>query len=227
MNLLVIGDNHNDIENMLTFLDKLKGFNFDVIVYTGDFTDVNVRKGFSQEDIAKIILEELKMLGKPVVAVPGNNDNFGIVDLIEKEGISIHGKGKIINNVGFYGYGGARTPFRTQIEPSETELKEGLEKAWKDVVNAKMKIQVTHAPPINTRVDLTAGGVHAGSEVVRSFINEKKPIVAVSGHIHESRGTDWYGETFLINPGRLSEGYFGLVTIIDNQVTGKVLNLIQ
>lgn len=227
MDLLVIGDNHNDIENMLNYLDKLRNFKFDVIVYAGDFTDVNVPRGFVQEDIAKFIIEELKTLKKPIVAVPGNNDTHGIIELIEKNNISIHGIGKIINGVGFYGYGGAKTPFNTPLEPSEEELKSGLRKAWKDVEKTDIKVQVTHNPPLDTRVDMISVGTHVGSKAVREFVEDKKPVVAISAHIHEAKGIDRIENTLVINPGMFSEGYFGLVNIKDKQSIGKILNLIE
>lgn len=226
MDLLVIGDHHGDIENTLAYLDKLSEFKFDVVVYGGDFTDVNVPKGFTQEDIAQLIIEELKILKKPIVAVPGNTDTVGVVKILEREDINIHGKGKIIKDTGFYGYGGAKTPFGTPLEPSEDELKSGLEKAWKDVVDAKQKVQVTHNPPQGTRLDIIRGGTCVGSNVVREFIETHKPVVAVSAHVLEARGTDRLENTFLINSGKFPEGYFGLVNIQDDSVKGKVLNLI-
>jgi hypothetical protein len=205
MKILVIGDNHNDIENMLNFLDKIQKNEFDVIVYTGDFTDVNTPRGFTQEDIAKLLIEELKTLNKPIVAVPGNNDTKGVVSLIEKEGISVHGKGKIIDGVGFYGYGGAKTPFNTTIEPTDDEIKKGLNNAWLDVDKTKVKVQITHMPALNTRLDMVSFGTHVGSRAIRGFIEEKKPVVAVSAHIHEAKGIDRIGSTLIINSGRFSE----------------------
>lgn len=227
MKLLVIGDHHGDVESTLTYIDKLSGLKFDVIVYSGDFTDINTPKRFTQEDIAQLIIEELRILKKPIVAVPGNTDTVGVVKILEKEDISIHGKGKIIKGVGFYGYGGAKTPFVTPLEPNEEELKAGLEKAWKDVVSAKQKIQVTHIPPYGTRLDIIQAGSHIGSEVVKDFIELHKPIVSVSGHILEARGTDKLDNTFLINAGKFPEGYFGLVDIEGDSVKGKILNLIE
>ncbi len=227
MNLLVLGDHHGDVENTLTYLEKLSKFKFDVIVYSGDFTDVNTPKGFNQEDIAELIIEELKTLKKPIVAVPGNTDTKNVVELLEKNGISVHGKGKIIGGFGFYGYGGAKTPFNTSLEPSEDELRLGLESAWKDVANTKQKIQVTHAPPYGTRVDIVRGGLHVGSKVVEEFIRTHKPVAAISGHVLEARGTDMLDGVFIINPGKFSEGYFGLVNINEDRVTGKVLSLIE
>ena len=175
MKILIISDIHGDLENMLNFLDKIKelGLDFDVIVSNGDWTDINTPKGFTQEDIFLMLVEELKELKKPLLGVPGNMDTKEIVKILEEEDISIHGKGKILNDIGFYGYGGAKTPFDTNIEPSEDELELGLKSAWKDVKNTKFKIQVTHNPPRNTGIDIITSGMHVGSGVVRKFIEEK------------------------------------------------------
>lgn len=227
MDLLVLGDHHGDIENTLKYLEKLSELKFDVIIYSGDFTDINAPKGFTQRDITELIVEELKTLEKPVFAVPGNNDTKGVIEVLKNESISLHGKGKIMDDYGFYGFGGAKTPFGTPLEPSEEELKSGLEKAWNDVVGAKYKIQVTHNPPHGTRLDIIRVGSHVGSNAVREFIKTKKPILAISAHIHEAKGTDMLGNSFLINGGKFPEGYFGLVNIKDGSVTGKVLNLIE
>lgn len=225
MDLLVIGDNHGDIENMISYLEKLESFKFDVVIYMGDFTDLNILKGFTQKDIAKILIEEMKTLKKPILAVPGNNDTKDVIELMEKEDISIHGKGKIIGDYGFYGFGGAKTPFATPFEPTEQELKEGLGRGYNQVLSAKYKIQITHNPAYNTQMDIIRAGVHVGSQVVRGFIENKKPILALSAHIHEAKGTDRLDETFLLNPGKFPEGYFGLININGKNVNGKVLNL--
>jgi len=227
MKIVALGDNHNDIEKMLFYVEKLSSINFDFIVYTGDFSDINTPKGFSQEDIATIIIRELKTLKKPIFAVPGNNDTINIISILEKEGIGVHGKGKLFNNIGIYGFGGAKTPFRTSYEPTDEEIEKGLRNGLKDVKNANMKIQVTHTPPLNTRLDFLIGGVHVGSAAVRKIIEEEKPILAISGHIHETKGIDYIGKTMLINPGRLSEGYFGYVEIKQDHAEGKILNLIE
>jgi len=223
MNVLVISDIHNDIENIMNYLDKISLLNFDVIVLPGDFTDIP-SKGFSTLDVGKIIIEELKGLKKSILAVPGNLDG-DLIELLDKEKISIHGKGKIIDNVGFYGFGGAKTPFKTSLEPSEEEIKLGLEKAYNDVKSAKIKIQITHTPPARTAVDMLYTGTHVGSEAVRKFIEEKKPLVAVSAHIHEAKGIDNIGETKLINAGRFPEGSCGLISIKDGKADVKVVNL--
>jgi len=216
MDIVVISDIHGDVENLLLYLDKIRGFKFDIVICPGDFTDLDVPKGFTQNDVARLIIKELKTLKKPLLCVPGNVDSREIIDILEEEGVSIHQKGKIINDVGFYGYGGAKTPFNTSIEPNEEELKIGLETSLKYTKGAKHLVQITHTPPLNTRLDAIQSGIHVGSNVVRNFIETNNPIVAISSHIHEAKGTDRLKNTFLMNSGKFSEGYFGVITIENN-----------
>ncbi len=227
MKILVLSDNHNDLENMFVFLDKLKDYEFDVIVYAGDFTDIGLPKGFTQEDIAKLLIEELKTLKKPILAIPGNNDSKEVINLLEKENISIHGIGKKINEVGFYGFGGAKTPFNTSYEPTDDELKKGLERSFIQIMDLEKKVQVTHNPAYNTKLDITLTGMHVGSQIVRNFIEKYSPLVAVSAHIHEARGIDYINKTLLINPGRFAEGYCGIVNLKENSTEAILLNLIE
>lgn len=229
MDILMLGDNHGDIENTLNYVEKLNEFKFDVIVYSGDLTDsfAAIPKGFTQESIARILIEELRSLKKPIVAVPGNNDTYDVINLLEKEAVTIHGRGKTIDGVGFYGFGGAKTPFGTAYEPSDEELRMGLEKGSKHISNTGRKVLVTHNPAYGTRLDITQTGMHVGSEIIRKFIERERPNVAVSAHIHEAKGVDKIGDSFLINAGKFSEGYFGLVNISNNAVRGKVLNLVD
>lgn len=226
MNILVMGDVHGDIENVIELLDKVAMLDFDCIVYSGDFTDFGISlKGFKSTEVVELLLEEIGSLGKPVLAIPGNHDR-DIIPMLEKKGVSLHGRGKIIDGLGFYGFGGAKTPFGTPFEPSEKEIKEGLEAGYREIEKAKMKIQVTHIPPVGTKLDVVYTGAHTGSQAVRDFIESKHPIVAISAHIHEARGLDEIGNTKLINPGRFPEGYCGMISIGKEGVTTKIINLI-
>lgn len=223
--IAVVSCIHGDIENLMKFLDKISMMNVDAIVCPGDFTDFALPRGFTRLDIGKLIIEELRGLGKPVIAVPGSWDK-DLIDLLKKEKISTHAEGKLIGDVGFYGYGGAKTPFNTPFEPSEGEIELGLEKGYGEIKKAAMKIQVTHAPPSRTKLDAIASGAHVGSEAVRSFIEDKRPDVAISAHIHEGRGVDELSGTKLLNAGRFPEGYVGLIDINDSMITTKVSSLI-
>jgi Icc-related predicted phosphoesterase len=225
MNVLAIADMHNDIENMLIFLDKVALLDFDVIVAPGDFTDNNVPRGMAKADIAVLLLEELSSLHKPILAVPGNLDKE-VLPIFEERGINLHGSGKIIKDVGFYGMGGAATPFGTSLEPSEEELQRGLEAGYEMVKDCPIKVQVTHNPPAGTKLDMISSGAHVGSNVIRGFIEKNRPAAAVSAHIHEARGVDTLESTRLINPGRFPEGYCGLISIAKDGTTARIINLI-
>jgi len=48
------------------------------------------------------------------------------------------------------------------------------------------------------------GGVHmvpVGSTAVRGFIEDRQPLIALHGHIHEGRGDVRIGQTLCVNPG--------------------------
>lgn len=224
MKILGISDVHNDLENTFRYIDVIEKLNVDVIVFCGDILDSTLPKGFRAIDIAALFIEQLSLLKKPILVVPGNFDKE-ILEFINEKKISLHGRGIIINDVGFFGYGGAKTPFNTSLEPEEGELKLGLYKSYMNVKDAKYKVQVTHAPPFNTSVDLLYTGFHVGSKAIREFIEEVKPNVAFCGHIQEAKGIDYIENTTVINCGRFSEGYCGLVEIKEGKVFPKIINL--
>lgn len=220
MKILAIADIHNDIENLMILLDKLR--DFEVIVCVGDITDINLPKGFTKEDLCRIFLEELKSLNVPIFMVPGNMDKE-IIPILEEEDVSVHGRGIVYKNLGIYGYGGAKTPFSTPLEPDEEEIEFGLKKGWEMVKNSEKKLQLTHAPPYMTKLDLIAEGAHVGSKSVRKFIEDYEPNFAVCGHIQEGKGIDQIKNTKIVNPGRFPEGYCSLIDIEKGEI--EFLNL--
>lgn len=69
-------------------------------------------------------------------------------------------------------------------------------------------ILVSHTPARDTPLDLLPKiGLHAGSQAVGRFILERRPLVALHGHMHDApRFTGQYhvqlGETLCVNPGQ-------------------------
>jgi uncharacterized protein len=64
-----------------------------------------------------------------------------------------------------------------------------------------------HGPPHGTALDVIHGDVHVGSREVRKFLETRKPLLSLHGHIHESpavsgRFADRLGSTICINPGQ-------------------------
>ena len=225
MNILAVGCIHNDVENLLTFIERIGSLDFDAVVCPGDFTDSFLPRGFTRKDVGLLVIEELRSLGKPLFVVPGSWDKE-LIEVFEEEKISVHGAGKIYKSFGFYGFGGAKTPFNLPFEPSDGELYKGLASAYKSVEGAEIKVQVTHAPPVNTKLDMIPGGAHVGSESVRKIIDEMRPDIAICSHIHEARGFDVIGKTHAINCGRLPEGYCGLIKIHNGQIKSEIISLI-
>ncbi len=108
------------------------------------------------------------------------------------------------------------TPWDTPRETNEKGMKKMLEEkiGWlKDVHNSIWNI---HCPPKDTDIDVApklssdlkvqsgAGGiemVHVGSQSVRDMIAKYQPMLSLHGHIHESSGFTYIGETLCINPG--------------------------
>ncbi len=63
-----------------------------------------------------------------------------------------------------------------------------------------------HDPPFDTGLDKLFNGKPIGSKAIRRFIEEKKPVVSLHGHIHEApyvSGQYWtrLGTTLCVNPG--------------------------
>ena len=225
--ILAIADIHAEVENLFKFLNLIKETeNVDFIVCPGDFVDSFIPKTITAEEITYLIIEELKTLGKPVITVPGNQDGE-ILEILKKETYCVHENGVVFDEIGFFGYGGARTPANTSLEPTEEEISKGLINSFERVEKTKIKIMVTHMPPLHTKLDLLPFGVHVGSKAIRDFIIEKKPQVCISAHIHEAFGEDILEKTYLINPGRFTEGRYGIIEIKDESIYIKVKNLME
>ncbi|MCE7699392.1 MAG: hypothetical protein K8E24_011515 [Methanobacterium paludis] len=51
---------------------------------------------------------------------------------------------------------------------------------------------------------------------MRQVIEEFQPSLNICGHIHEARATDEIGNTKVVNPGELSEGFACLINVEDS-----------
>jgi Icc-related predicted phosphoesterase len=115
--------------------------------------------------------------------------------------------------------GSPHGPFRTVFEYSEEEAETLFERAAKNC-GGGLLILVSHCPPKNTKVDQVSSGEHVGSIAVRRFIEKAEPRLVVSGHVHESQGTDTIGSTTIVNTGPAQSGHYADITIKD-KVTVK------
>ena len=217
MKLLAI----TDIHDRGRYAKKLSAVKRDLTLVIGDITY------FKSRDFALKILEAIKT-DRPLLFVPGNCDDRGLLHLKEVYGITnIHGDKVEYENAVFIGLGGSNiTPFATPIEFSEEEIWDILVKVVNNVkLDDKLLILVSHTPPYNSKVDLTHFGEHVGSVSVRRFIEEYQPALCLCGHIHEARGIDRIGNTLVVNPGPLMYKYYAIIEIKDKQINVELCKL--
>ena len=133
------------------------------------------------------------------------------------------------------------TPWATPREVDEDSLEVILEEAVQGVDDFTSAIFNLHVPPYDCTLDdcpkldwstdppspIVVGGVPqsapAGSTAVRKIIEKYKPLLALTGHIHESRGLVKLGRTTVINPGsEYGEGIIKgcIITLSPGKVVG-------
>jgi uncharacterized protein len=178
----------------------------------------------------------LKDSGIPCLAMPGNDDQEFIGDLLAQAG-SIENCDEQILDWGPYqvlslGYSNP-TPWDSPRELSEGELEKRIVRLAERLDPSRPAIFNLHPPPHNTGLDNApelnedlslAGGAHAriipvGSHAVRSAIERYGPVLSLHGHIHESRGAARIGSSLALNPG--SEYNVGVLKGVIVQVSDR------
>lgn len=151
--------------------------------------------------------------------MPGNDDPPGVDAAIERA-TRVEACDERIVDLGDYsmislGYSNI-TPFDSPRELEEDELYRRVEGLAAQVEDVRHCIFNLHVPPYDSlldsapqldaelRVVATAGQpnmIPVGSTAVRELIERFQPVVALHGHVHESRGAARIGRTLCINPG--------------------------
>lgn len=211
---IVIGDIHEDTDNM----EKIPELSTaDGIIVTGDLTNCG------NAETAKRIMDTLKKTGLPVLAQIGNMDLAEVNTWLEETGQNLHvHTHAIAPDLVLFGIGGSNiTPFQTPSEFEEKTYADWLKDLWKEASKFPHQILVSHCPPKNTVCD-QIGEMHVGSDAVREFIEKQQPDLCLCGHIHEARGTDKIGKTLVINPGRLADGGYVLLSHENGQLKASL-----
>jgi len=215
MRIISFGDIHEDTKNLVNLKDELRGA--DIVIISGDLTNYHGKVE------AEKVIKSIREYNKNVFAQPGNLDQDEVNKYLSSEGINLHGNGFICGDIGIFGVGGSNsTPFNTPMELSEEAISGYLNAGYEKIKDAKIKIMVPHAPPFDTKMDLVSSGFHAGSKSVRDFIEQYKPDLCISGHIHEARGKDKLGDTILVNAGMFKEGGYIEAVYSDGKITAEV-----
>jgi Icc-related predicted phosphoesterase len=108
------------------------------------------------------------------------------------------------------------TPWHTEREYEEAELAERIAGILDQVPQGRETVLNFHCPPYGSGLDVAPeldetlrpvlrGGrpsyVSVGSKAVRAAIEQYSPVVALHGHIHESRAAQRIRRTLCLNPG--------------------------
>lgn len=216
MKILFFTDIHGNDKELSDILNEAAD-TADIIICGGDLTDMyKIPEGFTQLDMADMIVQKIIITGKPFLCVPGNHDPYEVTGMLDGYKTNLHNKSKKLRSFLFIGFGGAETPFNTIFEPTENDISNSLSR-----LNPQQNsfILVVHQPPKNTKQDRIISGEHVGSPAIRKFIQEKQPILTLTGHIHEGQGIDYIGKTAVFNPGPAFEGKYGIIEITDKKVS--------
>ena len=190
MKLLAFSDLHRDLDQAAKLVEM--SAEAEVVIGAGDFASVH--EGL-EETIAVLAAIEA-----PTVLVPGNNET----DEALREASAgwtaatvLHGGGATIEGVEFFGLGAGVpiTPWDWSFDLDDEAAAAMLAPCPEDAV------LVLHSPP-QGHCDTNGAGQHFGSEALLRAIEEKRPRLAVCGHIHESWGCESrIGETPVHNLG--------------------------
>jgi Icc-related predicted phosphoesterase len=164
----------------------------DAVIGAGDFASVH--EGL-EETIAALAAIEA-----PTVLVPGNNETEDALRAAAESWSAatvLHGGGANIDGVEFFGLGAGVpvTPWSWSFDLDDEAAAAMLAPCPQGAV------LVLHSPP-KGHCDSAGEGMHFGSPALLAAIEEKRPRLAVCGHIHESWGCEsLVGETPVRNLG--------------------------
>jgi Icc-related predicted phosphoesterase len=163
--------------------------------------------------------ERLGGTGVRCLISPGNDDPPAIDRLLDESSATENPEGRPveIGELTMVTCGIAnRTPWHSYREQDEHELERTLEGLIGAAPDPHRAIFNFHVPPRDTPLDVAPkldadlkpvlrGGqmetAHVGSSAVRATIERHRPVLALHGHIHESRGSWRAKKTLCLNPG--------------------------
>ena len=204
MKIVSFGDVHMATRNLERMGEVMR--DTDLVIVSGDLTN------FGGSADARKVIDDVRGNGRRVLALPGNLDQADVIPFLEHEGIALHGRGLVVDGIGIFGCGGSNiTPFNTPTELSEDEIYATLMAGYEQVRGRRPLLMICHTPPFETRCDRIVGGKAVGSTAARRFIEEVKPEICISGHIHESAGVDAIGPTRVFNAGPFKGGGYIVV----------------
>lgn len=227
MRLLLVSDIHGHFEGAARLADEIRAA--DAVLIAGDLTDF----GGGREAAAAV--QAFAVEGVPVHAVLGNCDHPGAGSALLAAGRCLECSPVVLGSgdvrIAAIGSGGGLSATgATPNEKPECDMADALEGAWvrlgRDPAFAfasgalpkpdalRPLAIVSHTPPYGTEVDKALGVKHAGSRLLRAFVERTRPLLVLSGHIHESAAVGILGGTTLVNPGPFKKGHYAVAELL-------------
>ena len=178
MRLLAFSDLHRDLDQAAQLVEM--SADADVVIGAGDFASVH--EGLEET------LAPLAAIEKPTLLVPGNNETEAALREAAAgwgSATVLHGGGATVDGTEFFGLGAGVpvTPWDWSFDLDDEAAAAMLAACPEGAV------LVLHSPP-KGHCDQSGAGDHLGSEALLAAIEEKRPRLAVCGHIHESWGCE-------------------------------------
>ena len=202
MRLLALTDLHGDLKALDRSLNSAGVV--DAILVLGD---VGMTRASIERAYRRLARED-----RPVYVIHGNHESEDDArELAHEHGlIFVHRSVAPLEDLFIVGYGDdGFSHERRDLDSFTSELPD----------LAHRSIVLTHAPPFDTPLD-DLDGDHVGDVSVRRLIERAKPLVALSGHLHENfhvGGT--LGDSIIANPG------LGTVVVITETAQGYAVSL--
>ncbi len=215
MKMLVLSDLHSESKK-LGMLLEIAGSGFGAVVFCGDL----VKGGTFLSAESDLCM----MLGKArLFFVPGNEDSKEVVALAEKKGASLHKKTAEHEGLFFAGIGGGK-PVHTyyRFNVGEPEAKKFLSSLDAD---PKKLVLVSHCPPSGTMLETARSGQKLGLLSLKKFIDEKQPLLSLSGHLHENPWEEMIGRTLALNPGAVCDGKGAVLSVKGKKTSVERISL--
>ena len=199
ISILFISDTHGKHRELVNLPDA------DIIVHAGDISS----RG--SEHQIRLFLEWFSGLDqfKHKIFIAGNHDwlyetNRTLAkSLIPSNVIYLEDSGVEIEGINFYGSPGSKEFCNWAFNRPD----ESLINYWK-MIPDNTDVLITHSPPHTMGDFVTRVKSHEGSRsLYDEIINRIKPIIHVSGHIHQGYGLRSFNNIIFINASNLDEDY--------------------
>ncbi len=172
----------------------------DLTIICGDITHFGTREW---------AVNFLNRLSTDVIGVTGNCDPLEIVKAYQDAGgIHLHLSSYSTDGISFSGLSGYDHP------KNETDKFREVSKG--------SQVFVLHVPPYGIN-DVTRGGKNIGEKKLNPIIEENKPLLVLSGHVHESAGIITEKGITYINPGPATKGNAAFIELTKEKIINAKL----